>query len=97
MQRSKYRQIKASLMKMPNVIGVGKGYKTIDGLETDQECVVVLVEKKVAPEVCRGLPESRPCSAGSHGCSGSRTNQGFAARRTGWGGDARSTGGAGRI
>lgn len=55
MQRSKYRQIKASLMKMPNVIGVGKGYKTIDGLETDQECVVVLVEKKVAPE---DLPRS---------------------------------------
>ena len=50
MQRSKYRQIKASLMMMPNVIGVGKGFKTTDGLETDQECLVVLVEKKVALE-----------------------------------------------
>ncbi len=46
--RSRYRQIKGALMKMPNVIGVGKGFKTTDGLETDQECLVVLVEKKVA-------------------------------------------------
>lgn len=42
-------------MKMPNVIGVGKGFKTTDGLETDQECLVVLVEKKVALE---DLPRS---------------------------------------
>lgn len=37
-------------MKMPNVIGVGKGFKTTNDQETDQECLVVLVEKKVALE-----------------------------------------------
>lgn len=42
-------------MKMPNVIGVGKGFKTTNDQETDQECLVVLVEKKVALE---DLPRS---------------------------------------
>ncbi len=35
------------LMALENVVGVGRGHKTAGGRETDQECIVVLVKKKM--------------------------------------------------
>lgn len=36
------------LMQKANVVGVGVGYKEIDGLQTDALCIRVYVRKKVA-------------------------------------------------
>jgi hypothetical protein len=44
---------KAALLKRPNVVGVGIGYKTIGKRETSELCVVVMVQQKLPPA---GLP-----------------------------------------
>ncbi|MFW5748176.1 MAG: hypothetical protein ACOCYT_01040 [Chloroflexota bacterium] len=35
------------LMQLPNVVGIGIGYKTTSGEMTDQLALVVMVEKKI--------------------------------------------------
>jgi hypothetical protein len=40
---------KAALLKRPNVVGVGVGYKTAGKRETDELCVVVMVQQKLPP------------------------------------------------
>jgi hypothetical protein len=54
------------LMSLKNVVGVGRGYKTIAGTRTDCECIVVMVKEKVSglglrgedfvPSEIRGVP-----------------------------------------
>ena len=44
---------KEEIMGKPNVVGVGAGYKVVDGQMTDNVAVVVLVREKIASE---GLP-----------------------------------------
>lgn len=46
---------KGDLLTLPQVIGVGYGYKTVGGIQTSQEAIVVLVRKKLPPEQ---LPEN---------------------------------------
>ncbi len=56
----------ARLLDLDNVVGVGRGYKCSGGLKTAQECVVVLVKKKLpedalstqalVPPALRGVP-----------------------------------------
>jgi hypothetical protein len=40
---------KAALLRRPNVVGVGVGYKTTGKRETSELCVVVLVQQKLPP------------------------------------------------
>ncbi len=40
---------KEALMAMPNVIGVGMGYKVSEGVRTEELCLVTLVRQKVPP------------------------------------------------
>jgi hypothetical protein len=44
---------KAALLHRPNVVGIGVGYKTTAKRETDELCVVVMVQQKLPPA---GLP-----------------------------------------
>lgn len=54
------------LMGLENVVGVGRGYKIRGGLRTSEECIVVLVKKKlpesvlytqeIVPSAVRGVP-----------------------------------------
>jgi hypothetical protein len=44
------QQYQQELMGKPNVVGVGVGYKVVDGQKTDTLCVVVFVRQKVAAE-----------------------------------------------
>lgn len=44
---------KAALLNRPNVVGVGVGYKTTGKRETDELCVIVMVQQKLPPA---GLP-----------------------------------------
>jgi len=54
------------LMSLPNVVGVGRGYKATAGVRTSAECIVVLVKQKVpgrvleaqdmVPAEVRGIP-----------------------------------------
>lgn len=54
------------LMSMKNVVGVGRGYKTIGGTRTSSECIVVMVKEKLprlrvrsedfVPSEVRGVP-----------------------------------------
>jgi hypothetical protein len=41
---------KKQFFSLNNVVGVGCGYKTVNGKRTDEECIVVLVEDKVEEE-----------------------------------------------
>jgi len=41
---------KRDLLNLPQVVGVGYGFKVVGGIQTDQEAVVVLVSKKLLPE-----------------------------------------------
>lgn len=41
---------KRDLLTLPQVIGVGYGYKIVKGIPTNQEALVVLVSKKLVPE-----------------------------------------------
>jgi len=41
---------KRDLLTLPQVIGVGYGYKTVRGIQTKQEAIVALVSKKLLPE-----------------------------------------------
>lgn len=60
------REKQDQLMKLPNVVGVGVGFKTTKGKETDRPSVVVLVERKLpkdaltpqalVPEELDGVP-----------------------------------------
>ncbi|GAB6138906.1 chymotrypsin family serine protease [Halanaerobaculum tunisiense] len=43
-------EYKQEIFSLENVVGVGRGYKEVNGQQTDQECIKVLVEKKVASE-----------------------------------------------
>jgi hypothetical protein len=43
-------QYKRELMGKPNVVGVGIGFKIVDGQQTDIPCVIVFVKQKVAAE-----------------------------------------------
>jgi hypothetical protein len=42
---------KGDLLSKPNVVGVAVGFQKISGLSTQNLAVVVLVDKKVAPEL----------------------------------------------
>jgi len=44
----------ASLLKLPNVVGVGLGHKYTNDSDTGQNAVVVLVNQKLPPEMLRG-------------------------------------------
>jgi len=39
----------ARLMQLPNVLGVGVGFKYVKGVRTDRTAIIVMVEKKIAP------------------------------------------------
>lgn len=41
---------KRDLLALPQVVGVGYGFKTVRGVQTDQEGIVVLVSKKLPPQ-----------------------------------------------
>jgi hypothetical protein len=41
---------KEDLLALPQVVGVGYGYKTVRGVQTDQEGIVVLVSRKLPPQ-----------------------------------------------
>ena len=43
----------STLLTKPNVVGVGVGFKESQGKTTDEICVKVLVEKKLAPEALK--------------------------------------------
>lgn len=43
-------QSKRNLLTLPQVIGVGYGFKEVKGVKTDQEAIIVLVNKKLPPE-----------------------------------------------
>ncbi|AGB40105.1 hypothetical protein Halha_0085 [Halobacteroides halobius DSM 5150] len=62
---SKIKQIienyKQQIFSLDNVIGVGEGYKEVNGKQTSEECIVVLVEEKLTPDELSGnhiVPES---------------------------------------
>ncbi len=38
------------ILSLDNVVGVGCGYKEVRGRRTEEECVVVLVEKKMGKD-----------------------------------------------
>jgi hypothetical protein len=40
-------QHKGSILRKPNVVGVGYGYKVVDGARSGQLCLVALVREKV--------------------------------------------------
>lgn len=46
---SELKMHKRRLMRTPNVVGVGRGYKTAGGMRTEDEAIVVLVERKLSP------------------------------------------------
>ena len=43
-------QSKRNLLTLPQVVGVGYGFKEVKGIKTDQEAIVILVNKKLLPE-----------------------------------------------
>ncbi|MBC2728517.1 hypothetical protein [Desulfosporosinus sp.] len=43
-------QSKKKLLTLPQVVGVGRGFKEVKGVKTDQEAIVVLVTKKLPSE-----------------------------------------------
>ncbi len=43
------RRHEADLLRRPNVVAVGVGFKTRGGQRTDEVCIVVSVKAKVAP------------------------------------------------
>ncbi|HEY8911409.1 MAG TPA: hypothetical protein VIM51_14185 [Desulfosporosinus sp.] len=43
-------QSKRNLLTLPQVVGVGYGFKEVKGVKTDEEAIVVLVTKKLLPE-----------------------------------------------
>ena len=43
------RRHEADLLRWPNVVAVGVGFKTRGGQRTDEVCIVVSVKTKVAP------------------------------------------------
>ncbi|HZY45865.1 MAG TPA: hypothetical protein VFF70_14085 [Anaerolineae bacterium] len=43
------RQHEADLLRKPNVVGVGIGFRTRGGKSTNEVCIVVSVKIKVAP------------------------------------------------
>jgi hypothetical protein len=45
------------LMAMANVVGVGIGYRTLQGVRTDDPALVVMVSRKLPPEMLP--PEER--------------------------------------
>jgi hypothetical protein len=45
--RSAKAQYEADLMRKPNVVGVGIGYRTRGGVVTDEPCIVASVTQKV--------------------------------------------------
>ncbi|HCB50126.1 MAG TPA: hypothetical protein DEP47_11540 [Chloroflexi bacterium] len=47
-------QFKQELMRKPNVVAVGAGYKIVGGRQTDIPCVIVFVKQKVAAETLSG-------------------------------------------
>jgi hypothetical protein len=47
-------QYKQELMRKPNVVAVGAGYKRVGGQQTDIPCVIVFVSQKVAAETLSG-------------------------------------------
>jgi hypothetical protein len=44
---------KKKLLAKQNVVGVAKGFKVVKGEQTDEECIVVMVEQKLPPEQLR--------------------------------------------
>ncbi len=38
------------LLQKKNVVGVGIGKKIVEGKQTDQDCITVLVNQKVSPQ-----------------------------------------------
>ena len=55
------RRHEADLLRRPNVVAVGVGFKTRGGQRTDDVCIVVSVKAKVAPSQLKpgdGLPTS---------------------------------------
>jgi hypothetical protein len=51
------RTYESQLMAMANVVGVGIGFRTCQGVRTDDPALVVLVSRKVPPEMLS--PEER--------------------------------------
>jgi hypothetical protein len=47
----------SQLMAMANVVGVGIGYRTYQGVRTQDPALVVMVSRKIAPELLS--PEER--------------------------------------
>lgn len=43
-------QSKSKLLTLPQVVGVGYGFKEVKGVKTEQEAIIVLVTKKLPPE-----------------------------------------------
>lgn len=43
-------QSKSKLLTLPQVVGVGYGFKEVKGVKTDQEAIIILVTKKLLPE-----------------------------------------------
>lgn len=44
------RKYESQLLKYPNVIGVSTGHKIVNGINTEELCISILVRKKISEE-----------------------------------------------